>query len=254
MTEPFDDPQLKQAVRRVWGEEQASPMLRQRITQLLAQEEAAPARMSLVSRISNWGWAIAAVVILGIGLSGWQFFPRPAVQGGEALPNYIAEAMIKTHDGCCRSRNHYRLPGVGHNDFPAIGNTLAAALKIPVISIPIDHWQFAGGACCGVHGHPTGHLIYRNGHETLSIFSVPASDFQMSEGENYVANVGTHHIAGFVQSGGLYCVVVNDPDGTMTDTQARELRDHLHATFASCAVAASNALPSIDLALLTDSD
>lgn len=248
MTDDFDDPQLKQAVRRVWGNEQAnptaSPMLRARVTQLLQKSSLAPAH----PWITRWNWAIAAAILLFVGLSGWHFYDQSR---RDLLPSYIADAMVKTHDGCCHKRSHFGVTGVDPNDFSAIGAALAARLNVPVIAIPLDNWQFAGGSRCAVRGHETAHMLYRDGTSTLSIFSIPGQDFPLNNDE-YVATVGTHHIAGFRKDGGFYCVLVDDPDSAKADLQARQLRDRLRNSFTASAYAVTPNPSASQLALAMD--
>jgi hypothetical protein len=255
MVESMDDCNLKKAVSRVWGDEHASPLLKRRVEQLLATAPVAPAR----NWANEWGWAIAAALILCIGLSGWKFFTRPSMQGGETLSPYITEAMVARHDKCAVLRTHHGLKSVGPNDFEAIGYTMSAQLKIPVISLPLDQWKFLGASPCAVRGHVTAHLLYRNGNETLSIFSMPASSFAMKceksqIATDFVATQGTHHVAGFVKSDGFYCIVVNDPDGTMNAQQTRQLRDRLQNSFGTTALVATDAYPKSKMVVLTDLD
>jgi hypothetical protein len=179
---------------------------------------------------SRRGWigALAALVLISGGLFVWHLMgPHD-----ESLPADVASNMALTHDRCSAAPDHHLIKGVGPDDFVAIGQKLAADLKVPVLSTSVDNWQFAGAGRCMVWGHESGHLLYRNGNETLSVFTLPANDFGLSTAsQNYDATVNGHHIAGFVSAGGLYCVVIYAPDGSVDESQATALRDHLRAAF-----------------------
>jgi hypothetical protein len=188
----------------------------------------------------GWIGALAALVLISGGLFAWHLMgPHDA-----ALPDDVAINMVKTHDFCSAAPDHHLIRGVGPDDFVAIGQKLAADLKVPILSTPVDNWQFAGAGRCMVWGHESGHLLYRNGAETLSVFTLPAKDFGLSAAsENYDATVNGHHIAGFVNAGGLYCVVMYAPDGSVNESQAMALRDHLRDAFDKDTVAVDDPRP-----------
>jgi hypothetical protein len=215
----LNDQRLKAAVKRIWSADAAPPELRARVQQMLSGA-AVPARST-----SRWtGYAIAALVLLAASTVTW----IPWNWGDEALPPTVAASMVLTHDRCCGARDHHLLRGVGPDDFAAIGRKLSGDLGVPV------HWQFAGAGPCPVWGHESAHLLYRDGMQTLSVFSIPAKDFALgNDSQRYAATLDTHRLAGFVHDGGLYCVVANSPDGQISAAEVSRLRDQLLNSFSA---------------------
>ncbi|MGD1277439.1 MAG: hypothetical protein ABR964_09465 [Tepidisphaeraceae bacterium] len=218
-------------------------MLRARIEQMLGEQrlEQGPQGLGVESKRKLWGWrgwAVAAVVIMGVGLAAY-FAGREILGGEEKFPRQLAADMIATHDRCCLAKDHHRIKGVNGDDYVAMGQILTRHLKVPIISTAVAPWQFAGAGVCPVGGHPTAHYLYRHGAQAMSVFSIPAAVFSMNEeGENYDASQRGHELAGFVKSGGLYCVVVSASDGSATASQAKQLRDQLRDSFARATVTA----------------
>jgi hypothetical protein len=222
----LNDQRLKAAVKRVWSEDTAPPELRARVQQMLSTTTV-PARST-----TRWtGYAIAALLLLSASTVTW----IPWNWGGdEPLPPSVLASMVQTHDRCCGARNHHLLRGVHGDDYAAIGRKLSGDLGVPVLSIPLAHWEFAGAGPCPVWGHESAHLLYRDGMQTLSVFSIPAKDFALgSDNERYAATLDTHRVAGFVHDGGLYCVVANSPDGQITAAEVSRIRDQLLSSFSA---------------------
>lgn len=235
MQESFDDPKLKSAVKRVWGGASASTELRARISVLLRESGADMRIGSGASQPALWGvsfgsrqwmgFGIAAAILLCFGCLTW---------GPERFPETTASDMVARHDACLGAPDHHMVAGVAPDDFHGLGENLSGQLKIPVISTPLAGWKFAGAGPCPIWGHATAHYLYRNGDKSLSVFSIPTSDMalKITTGE-YTATVGTHKLAGFVKDGGLYCVLAESSDGSVSADDARELRNQLQAGFNS---------------------
>jgi hypothetical protein len=223
----LNDPKLKAAVKRIWSDAAVPPELRARVQQMLSDAPNAGVA-------PRWqGYAIAAVLLIAAGVATWLpwNFSRN-VLADQTLPWTVADSMVQTHDRCCGARDHHLLRGVRGDDFAAIGRRLSRDLGVPVLSTALPHWQFAGAGPCPVWGHESAHLLYRDGARTLSVFSIPARDFSLpGKDDRYAATRDTHRLAGFVRDGGLYCVVVNSPDGQITEAQAAHMRDQLLGSF-----------------------
>src|SRR5687768_4056924 len=121
----FDDPTLKDAVRRVWGGEAAPAALRQRVEAMGIGTVSAPASAVLAgggSRRAGWGTlfrhpmsvyglAAAAMVVIGFGLaSRMNEGPKGQWAGGrtgqygtpatQVLPASVAKGIVDVHDNC----------------------------------------------------------------------------------------------------------------------------------------------------------
>jgi hypothetical protein len=223
----LNDPKLKAAVKRIWSDAAAPPELRVRVQRMLLDSP-------LPAAAPRWlGYAIAAMLLIAAGVATWLPWNFSAnVLADQTLPLTVANSMVNTHDRCCTARDHHLLPGVAPDDFAAIGRRLSGDLGVPVLSTAMPHWQFAGAGACPVWGHESAHLLYRDGERTLSVFSIPARDFALGDSQQrYDATLDTHRLAGFTRNGGLYCVVINSPDGQVTAAQAAHLRDQLFSSF-----------------------
>jgi hypothetical protein len=247
--EGFDDPRMKAAVRRVWAGESAPIDLRLRIERML--RDASPANQPLVEKPvhrprpthqpmrmprlvpGRWpGFAIAAAVLLTFGTGAWMLTNGDQTEKQVAFPYTLVAGIVQTHDRLSQAPNEHFLPEKVAGDFTTIGSRLSTELRIPVISAPLDNWQFIGASRVMVLGHPSASLLYRHGKQTLSILSMPLTASTPSAyDENYVVIMGSHEVAGFVKYSGLYCIVMDSPaDGPNLD-EARQLRNQLQREF-----------------------
>ena len=264
---------MKSAVKRVWGQGSASPQLRARIARILhdADPKASgadgnsgsgssgrallipsirPATAGSPARQRYIGYAIAASILLFAGLLTWGPYSQVHQSSNELadrdFPETTAKDMVARHDTCLTAPDHHLVAGVAANDFTAIGGKLSEQLKIPVISTALKGWTFAGAGPCPIWGHPTAHLLYRNGEKTLSVFSIPARDLALaySSGE-YATRFGDHALAGFLKDDGLYCVV-EQSSAPSTEEEARQLRDQLQDAFSKISFTKTAAVRSAD--------
>jgi hypothetical protein len=250
VNQSFDDPKLKSAVQRVWRQHIAPENLRARVGQLLEESGNSLSIGSNRSSGQNWiGYAIAASVLIFAGLMTWGPYPSGTSPLDRDLPASVAQGMVNRHDLCCGVPDHHALGG---SDFALIGRTLSGDLRVPVIATNINGWTFAGAAPCPVWGHETAHLLYRKGNDTMSVFSIPAADFDLKYDDGaYATQIGNHEIAGFLKNGGLYCVVEQSPDGSISAARVQALSDQLHASFgkitytAPTAAARPSNIPSV---------
>lgn len=208
----FNDPALKRAIQRVWGQETAPVELRRRVAELLhtgatttsgmtyssgataVADEQSPSS-SAVDRASEalrrrrnpfWGrhplfgvGAAAAAILLGMGsVAAVLMKDRPAASTAAALqlPPEFAQKLIKTHDACSGLADHHLLAGVSSpDDFQQIAGRLQGELHVPVVSEPLPDWQFNGANICPVGLNKSGHLVYHRGESALSLFTLPTS-------------------------------------------------------------------------------
>jgi hypothetical protein len=242
---------LKAAVGRVWGTDAAPDSLRSKIETLLNEHSSFTQAPVTAHRAGGrWrGFAIAASILLAAGIVTALPWGGTIADAEAPLPGDVIASMIRTHDRCCGARDHHLLRGIGRNDFVAIGMKLSGDLKVPVLSTPLERWEFAGAGGCPVWGHESAHLLYRNGSQTLSVFSIPVRDFAMAgKDADYYSISGTHQLAAFVKNGGLYCVVINSPYGGNSAVQTRGLRDQLRDSFTQTAISAATDPESTNLA------
>jgi hypothetical protein len=209
LPEEFNDPELKDAVKRAWGGQTAPAELREAVSDALAR----PAR-----RISA-GW-MAAAVLMAVGVGAFVYQRATAMA---AFPLAIAEPMTQTHDRCCKKNDHHFVPKQFTGQMALTGQWLSGQAHVPVLAVDVgDGWNYCGAGPCHVGGLASGHLLFKRGTQELSIFSIPAVDFQLGgEDQRFAGDFNGHVMAGFTRGGGLYCVIGRDTQGNMSDDQMR---------------------------------
>lgn len=259
----FDDPILKSAVKRTWGDQRAPGELRDRVAAMLsagaeeiAPTDSAPMRMAEHSawQLPTWvGYAAAALVLLVVGLIGWQFLDTagrpgnggPVMAGG--LPVSFVNDIVHTHDHCCNFENHHTIDAP-RDDFQLIRHQLEDRLGEPVwvIDATNDGWQFRGAAICHVKGRKSAHLLYdrppRN--QTLSVLSVPYDgECSLPNGEVVTIDTQTNHpVAGFRTDGEFHCLVGHSPDGSLTIDELRRMTERYQGNLQIVRIAYPNAM------------
>src|SRR5438552_14641919 len=112
----FDAPELKTAVRRLYGDERSPSGLRQRVESIL-QADQPQSRSLRIDRATTWRLAAAAVILLGLtGLIFRAAYERTHPIGGQTLL-----AMVKTHDYCCQHGKEHRAPEIPQDSFALMG-------------------------------------------------------------------------------------------------------------------------------------
>jgi hypothetical protein len=250
----FDDPVLKSAVRRAWGDEQAPPELRQRIETLLAAEQAAAGAVvnpvagtgddvihvpASLWRRKGVGLAAAAAVVLGVSVAASRLLspdgslsPTGVAGAATSLPADLAQQLVKSHDRCLRFHpdDHHLFTDAPKDDFKAIAAGLSAELNHPVVATAVgDDWAFRGAAVCPVGQTKSAHLMYGRGDAAVSVFSLPASAVPGCGNHQCCdAAINGHPVAGFVESGAFYAVVASSGGKTPVDLeQIRAMRDQI---------------------------
>jgi anti-sigma factor RsiW len=232
----FDAPELKSAVKRLYAAERAPAGLRQRVEAILraGEPQARPVRidpavMGQVMWQVRWQvkWQRAAAAIIVVGLAG--LIIRVAYERNHPVGGQTLLAMVKTHDFCCRDGNPHQHRDIPQASFVLMGQTLAGRIKEPVLAADMgDGWKFVGAAMCAVNGKPSAHLVYRRNGQWLSIFSIPAASCDnVREGAIGGEKINDHMIAGFAQTGGVYCIVGSCPKkGLQLEEIQQLLRKH----------------------------
>ena len=238
MSEPrdqFDDPALKQAVRRAFADEgeTAPAALRQRVEALFAAGAVAAAAGSGRARAepirrsdrSWWGRQLtarngiaAAIALLAVGFMFWQLRSQLGTSSPSSHYNYattkfpdsFAVAMVAAHENCAKLPDHHLVPG---KDPASVKAQLTAAEGITVAATDLgDGWQFQGAGICNVGGVKAAHLLFTRGKDTLSMISMPAPRSLAGFSGTYTEVVQDHPMSGVVSQGGVYCLIASAPD------------------------------------------
>ena len=236
----FDEPGLKAAVRRAWGNESAPASLRQRIEGLAAQERAD------VIRVDRSAWrrrarvalmSAAAVLLVGVGIYLRQMNEQKpstlvASAATQPLPAELGTQLVSRHDFCTTAapENHHFFVAAPKSNFKAISQKMGEQLNHSVAAASIGkEWDFRGASICLVGSARSAHLIYASGDAFVSVFSLPSTCIGESC-RNYPTELAMdgHPMAGFVQDGAFYCVVASTAGKTLVSLEeVRTLRDHL---------------------------
>lgn len=169
------------------------------------------------------GMAIAASMLISIGLMA--FFLSGSAQ---AMPKTFEAAAVARHDECCGAPDHH-LPVIRTATYPQIGRFLRQELHHPVLATDLsrDGWQFSGAAICPIAGVSTGHLLFRKGSETLSVFSLPAAALPtLTQHQSYQGTTADgHSLIVRAENGALYCLVGHARAGELTVDQLNDIFD-----------------------------
>jgi hypothetical protein len=282
----FNDPALKRAIQRVWGQETAPVELRRRVAEMLQSGGAtsgmtwssgatavADEQSSAVDRASEalrrrrspfWGrhplfgvGAAAAALLLGMGsVAAVLMKDRPTATALQ-LPPEFTQKLIKTHDNCSALADHHLLSGVSPNDFQQIATRINGELHVPVASEPIAEWQFYGANICPVGLNKSGHLVYHRGESALSLFTLPTSALpaaSLPSAKNQATfdkTVDGRAIAGFVQGSAVYFVVAHRKDGsTVAAADVDAIRDKLRREMNAIASGPDQNVPPAQVAAI----
>jgi len=228
--QPFEDPELKAALRRVLPDarETVPEGLRARIASMAqaAQvgEECAgdpgappPAQTPrpVAGKIgatpkSPWRrWGMAAIVVIGFGglaFRVWEMNQPTPYDKAIAIPTTFYEAMRTAHArraaGEAGPDQVTTLASAG----PTLSKQLNRGVFVPDLSG--EGWTFQGAAIRKMGAHEAAQLFYTKGEQSLSAVSLPTSAMRDSaEGARYDTVVSGTPIAGFVKGSGLFCII-----------------------------------------------
>ena len=160
----FDAPELKTAVKRLYGDERAPAGLRGRVESILRADQP-QSRSMKIDRATPWRWAIAAAILLGLtGLIFRAAYERTHPIGGQTLL-----AMVQTHDRCTLKGNKHRAIDIPQDSFALMGQSMAGRIKEPVLAASMEGgWNFVGGSKQVAffqslpHGDPVTHYELRD--------------------------------------------------------------------------------------------
>jgi len=160
------------------------------------------------------GPALATAALLAIAFAGisYKVFAQKVAIGDDTL-----RAMVKTHDHCCKSRNHGSK--LASDNFAQMGRRVASQAKEPVLApdLTVDGWKFVGVALCRLDGFSAPHWVFSRGEQKVSVFSLPASHCRVArEGHSRCTHIDKHPVSGFVKTGDVHCFVGSSPDGLLT--------------------------------------
>jgi hypothetical protein len=217
VVQPFNDPELKGALRRAAGGETAPAGLRDRIV-AMAGAEAPPTR---VNWRQTWAYklAVAAVLLVGFGALGYQIWQmnRPRVYNPNlAISDALYQAMLTAHEA----------GGGGGVTSLAEAAGLAKQINRPVLVADLtrDGWRFTGGAVRKVGAFSAAQLDFQKGKASISVFSLPASAASGADNcADYEKVFKGAPIAGFISGEGLYCIVGSSPDGSLSVEEVKQL-------------------------------
>lgn len=226
----FDDPVLRDVVRRAFAGETAPVSLRQRVVETLDTEQRA--EQNPRRQWNRLGLAAAAVLVIGVGLAYLVLLRNSE----KPVPQWFAAAMVASHDQCAGRSDHHLLSGLTPaNDVRAAGARLWRDLGYPVLAAELgDGWTFAGAGICQVSGHNAAHLLYTRGQDSISVFSIPAAVLyagDATDGTEYSQVEQGHPVSGFIQGGAVHCLVGRSASGSLTLQEVKRLRDQVRRHF-----------------------
>ncbi len=156
-----------------------------------------------------WPLAAAALMVISVGLFDHFGGRSSSVAVASVLPVGLEADLISRHDHCCQAENHQGF-SVSRDDDAGIVAAMHLRLNQPVLMYrPKDsNWTFRGASICPVGSTPSGHLVFADGTDRLSIFSLPKSVLPGTvEGSEFSTTLDNHRIVGFVKDDALFFAV-----------------------------------------------
>lgn len=242
----FNDPGLRNALRRSFGHERAPETLRQNIEQLLVGtavpviEMKAPKSTALRDVWERWNSVVysgiaACVMFAGAAflvLSYQGYFDRnPRYSNNQPVvgdvPSNLAVALVARHTACSQLNDHHMLKG---DNLPALKAELERQMNFPVaVMDPGDGWVFKGAGRCDVGKTPAAHVLFARGKQELSVFSMPGDIVRTvsthTEPSIFESEFQNNPIAGATRGAATYAAVGSSPDGSLTLSDIVALRD-----------------------------
>jgi hypothetical protein len=221
----FDDPALREALRRALGQETAPPALRQRIVAALAAE-----RRYVPAKFRRVAYGLAAVLVIGFGLVyAFIFYHRE-----QPAPQWFATAMVAAHDQWSGLPEQHLPQDLNSDNTVSLKQGLRQKLGFPVmVALPPGGWKFVGAGTCSIGSYPAAHLMFVRGDQTISVYSVAARALYKgseSDGTTYAQTEQGHQIAGFQAQNSIHCIVGNSKSGDLSLGDIIRLRDQLRTT------------------------
>lgn len=243
----FNDPSLRNALRRTVGSERAPVELRDVIARSMTDgwqvaDTEQPTTRSWRERWERWHSVVYAGIAACVMLFGVTFLVMSYLGYFDRRPSYasqpvagsvsteLANAMVARHTACGKLHDHHLIPG---DDVPALKKTLEAQLGYPVaIVMPGNGWVFKGAGRCDVGKTPTAHLLFARGTQEVSVFSLPADAVRpVSTGTRfYQSECNGCPLASAVHGAAIYAAVGSSTDGSLTLYDVITLRDQFVAS------------------------
>ena len=254
--EDADDPAMRAAVRRAIGGETAPPALRRRIEAMLATPAIAaaskaarpaskaasvgsPMRWRLwLAPISARTLAAAVIAFLALGVMFYQVWHFVDYKNGQApvpkvdFPLAVAKDMVKAHELC-----------VKQNEFTGSGNAAVMATKLMQsagynVAVLNDAagWEFKRGEESNIGNARGAQMLYTNRDQLASVFSMRGpSSCSGANSDAYRGTIDGHPVAGFVQGGIVYAVVIssNKPGGVPSTAELDSMVAQMMSTCTS---------------------
>ena len=254
----FEDPGLKDAVRRAWCEGRCPAAVRARVLASVAGgarggEGSAPADVVTppASRSPSfwqqpwlrYGVAAAAMMVIGFGIaSRLDNSPRDSIGVGtevtftSTVPAPVARGLLDSHERCSKYPSH-NAPGFSAGDFATMRRQLEKRLGFPVLAGDVEEalgangWRFTGAAVCKVVDHDAAHLVFVRRGQAISIFSLPPGACRHVNTAHECEDANPDHpVAVFVWSDGVHCVVGSSDDRSLSVGEVRAVLEHFRPT------------------------
>lgn len=233
----FDDPALKSALKRAFQMQIAPDELRRRIAHLASV--GGIGRPMRIWRSILKGSIAAAILFAIAGLLSWEYglFDRPSQRVAYGtmgqLPPEVAQQMIHRHEEMASMSQPHQLTS-SHDNLSQVRQELQqklGAIKMAGLELGDPGWEFRGARLTAVAGQAAAELLYEwhgPGEQRVSIFilSAPPSCAGYGTGDYSLVSDG-HPISGFLQGGGLYCVVGSSADGSLKPLEVDHIRQAL---------------------------
>ena len=237
----FDDPLLRDAIRRVRGAHVARSELVERVRERLMAELSGadgpaphgatpalagrpPAARGRAWFIGRWLAVAAAIVlafVLGMQVERVQHEAHERVEYLEMNRELFRE-MIAAHTGADADTAKPEPLAVAGG--PASAREQAAAKLsrfVPLPDLAAQGWKLESAALRQFHASPIASFVFaRPGGGKVTLLSMPANLYAFArDGETYETTVDGHPIAGFIRGGGVHCVV-GDASTPLSDVAA----------------------------------
>jgi hypothetical protein len=261
----FDDPVLKDAVRRAWGSETAPAALRERVVALgigAAKAPLAAVTPAVAANRRGWwtmlrhpnsiyGLAAAAMIVIGFAIGARLNVDSPRRFGGGSdgqypvaadygpaapiLPVPVLKGVLDVHDASrSNPASGAQFKDVPPGDFDALRKRMGRELGFKALAAPLADddgpWAFRGASVCEIGRFKASHLVFERGGEMISVFSLPRSSCPDARiGRAYKIDDPDHPLVVFVRSDGVHFVVGSSEDRSLSPDDLLAVCERLRA-------------------------